>query len=177
VLHPVLHYEPSMVALLGTGLLLLVTDMTPGEALADVEWPTLVFFAGLFVMVGGLVATGVIGDLSQRRRMRRRAGSGWRRCGGRPVGNADGVSGTPVGSWPTSLQAVTPEFDGALLLSMRSVSSLGRVCQIAGSWGALTQTSPVRGSDQPVCCASGSIAVGFSASQNGRCVAASSTLV
>ena len=26
----------------------------------DVEWPTLVFFAGLFVMVGALVNTGVI---------------------------------------------------------------------------------------------------------------------
>ena len=65
VLHPVLHYEPSVVALLGTGLLLIITDVTPTDALADVEWPTLVFFAGLFVMVGGLVDTGVIGNLSQ----------------------------------------------------------------------------------------------------------------
>jgi len=29
-----------------------------------VEWPTLVFFAGLFVMVGALVVTGVIGKLA-----------------------------------------------------------------------------------------------------------------
>ncbi|WP_396706476.1 SLC13 family permease [Microbispora sp. H10836] len=34
------------------------------QALAEVEWPTLVFFAGLFVMVGGLVETGVIERLS-----------------------------------------------------------------------------------------------------------------
>ena len=64
VLHPVLHYEPSVVALLGAGLLVLVTDVEISDALHEVEWPTLVFFAGLFVMVGGLVETGVIEDLS-----------------------------------------------------------------------------------------------------------------
>jgi len=65
VLHPVLHYEPSVVALLGAGLLVLVTDVTTEDAIADVEWGTLLFFAGLFVMGGGLVETGVIGDLSR----------------------------------------------------------------------------------------------------------------
>jgi Na+/H+ antiporter NhaD/arsenite permease-like protein len=64
VLHPVLHYEPSVVALLGAGLLLLVTDVELGDALSEVEWPTLVFFVGLFIMVGGLVEAGVIEDLS-----------------------------------------------------------------------------------------------------------------
>jgi Na+/H+ antiporter NhaD/arsenite permease-like protein len=64
VLHPVLHYEPSIVALLGAGLLILVTRVETEDALHEVEWSTLVFFAGLFVMVGGLVETGVIGDLS-----------------------------------------------------------------------------------------------------------------
>ncbi|GAB3245330.1 ArsB/NhaD family transporter [Nocardioides dilutus] len=64
VLHPVLHYEPSVVALLGAGLLLLVTDVELSDALSEVEWPTLVFFGGLFIMVGGLVKSGVIGDLS-----------------------------------------------------------------------------------------------------------------
>lgn len=64
VLHPVLHYEPSVVALLGAGILVLVTGVDIGDALGDVEWPTLVFFAGLFVMIGGLVETGVIEKLS-----------------------------------------------------------------------------------------------------------------
>ncbi|TYB43022.1 ArsB/NhaD family transporter [Actinomadura chibensis] len=64
VLHPVLHYEPSVVALLGAGLLVAATKVTTEEALSEVEWPTLVFFAGLFVMVGGLVETGVIDDIS-----------------------------------------------------------------------------------------------------------------
>ncbi|MEW9552213.1 ArsB/NhaD family transporter [Nonomuraea sp. NPDC050783] len=65
VLHPVLHYEPSVVALLGAGVLVAVTRVTTEQAIAEVEWPTLVFFAGLFVMVGALVETGVIGALSR----------------------------------------------------------------------------------------------------------------
>ncbi|WP_395105098.1 ArsB/NhaD family transporter [Actinomadura sp. SCN-SB] len=65
VLHPVLHYEPSVVALLGAGLLVAATKVTTHQALEEVEWPTLVFFAGLFVMVGSLVETGVIGEVSK----------------------------------------------------------------------------------------------------------------
>jgi Na+/H+ antiporter NhaD/arsenite permease-like protein len=65
VLHPVLHYEPSVVALLGAGILVAATKVTTEQALEEVEWLTLVFFAGLFVMVGGLVETGVIGDISR----------------------------------------------------------------------------------------------------------------
>ena len=65
VLHPVLHYEPSVVALLGAGLLVAVSTVETGEVLSDVEWPTLAFFAGLFVMIGGLIDTGVVGDISK----------------------------------------------------------------------------------------------------------------
>jgi Na+/H+ antiporter NhaD/arsenite permease-like protein len=65
VLHPVLHTEPSVVALLGAGVLVLVSRVTAEEALADVEWATLVFFMGLFVMVGALVRTGLIEKVSR----------------------------------------------------------------------------------------------------------------
>jgi len=65
VLHPVLHYEPSIVALLGAGLLIAVSTADTGEVLAEVEWPTLAFFAGLFIMIGGLIDTGVIGEVSE----------------------------------------------------------------------------------------------------------------
>jgi Na+/H+ antiporter NhaD/arsenite permease-like protein len=65
VLHPVLHYAPSVVALLGAGLLIAVTRVRTEQALQDVEWPTLAFFMGLFVMVGGLVNAGVLGALAQ----------------------------------------------------------------------------------------------------------------
>ena len=46
VLHPVLHYEPSIVALLGAGLLVLVTRVDMDDALRDVEWSTLVVLRG-----------------------------------------------------------------------------------------------------------------------------------
>jgi Na+/H+ antiporter NhaD/arsenite permease-like protein len=65
VLHSALHVEPSVVALLGAGLLVLISKITTEEAIADVEWETLVFFMGLFVMVGALVNTGVIGLVSR----------------------------------------------------------------------------------------------------------------
>jgi Na+/H+ antiporter NhaD/arsenite permease-like protein len=65
VLHPVLHYEPSVVAILGAGVLVAATKVTASEAISEVEWPTLTFFAGLFVLVGALVHTGVIGQISQ----------------------------------------------------------------------------------------------------------------
>ena len=65
VLHTVLGLEPSVVALLGGLLLLALSRLDADEVAKDVEWPTLVFFAGLFVMVGGLVATGVIDQLAR----------------------------------------------------------------------------------------------------------------
>ncbi|MEU3253393.1 ArsB/NhaD family transporter [Streptomyces sp. NPDC006997] len=64
VLHPVLHYEPSVVALLGAGLLVAISTAETGEVLREVEWPTLAFFAGLFIMIGGLIETGVINEIS-----------------------------------------------------------------------------------------------------------------
>ena len=65
VLHTVLHLEPSVVAMVGGLLLLAASRLDADEVARDVEWPTLVFFAGLFVMVGALVNTGVIGNLAQ----------------------------------------------------------------------------------------------------------------
>ncbi|NGN67707.1 ArsB/NhaD family transporter [Streptomyces sp. A7024] len=65
VLHPVLHYEPSVVALLGAGLLVAISTAETGDVLKEVEWPTLAFFAGLFIMIGGLIETGVIGEISK----------------------------------------------------------------------------------------------------------------
>jgi Na+/H+ antiporter NhaD/arsenite permease-like protein len=63
-LHDALHLEPSVVALIG-GLVLLAASRLDAEDVAkDVEWPTLVFFAGLFVMVGALVRTGVVNTLA-----------------------------------------------------------------------------------------------------------------
>ncbi|HEY8456096.1 MAG TPA: ArsB/NhaD family transporter [Actinopolymorphaceae bacterium] len=59
-LHAVVHIDPAIVALVGAGLMLLVTKVDVHEVLQEVEWQTLVFFMGLFVMVAGLTHTGVI---------------------------------------------------------------------------------------------------------------------
>ena len=61
VLHSALHLEPSMVAMMGAGLLVLISNLKPNEFAMDVEWGTLVFFAGLFIMVGALVNVGALG--------------------------------------------------------------------------------------------------------------------
>ncbi|NKQ51864.1 ArsB/NhaD family transporter [Amycolatopsis sp. K13G38] len=63
--HSVFHLEPSVVALLGAGVLVLVSQARPRDYLVSVEWETLLFFAGLFIMIGALVHTGVIADLAR----------------------------------------------------------------------------------------------------------------
>ncbi|MET4781027.1 ArsB/NhaD family transporter [Glaciihabitans sp. UYNi722] len=60
ILHSLIGLEPAIVALLGAGLLALVTRLEPRKIFGDVEWETLLFFAGLFIMVGSLVNLGVI---------------------------------------------------------------------------------------------------------------------
>jgi Na+/H+ antiporter NhaD/arsenite permease-like protein len=65
VLHPVLHIEPSIVALLGAGILILISRLERSDYLAGVEWETLLFFVGLFVMVGALVKTGVVDNMAR----------------------------------------------------------------------------------------------------------------
>ncbi len=62
--HKALHLEPATVALAGATVMLLVTRQSLEEALADIEWPTLFFFIGLFVMVGALEHTGAIGEVA-----------------------------------------------------------------------------------------------------------------
>ena len=65
VLHTVLHLEPAVVAIVGGLVLLALSRLDAEEVAKDVEWPTLLFFAGLFIMVGALVATGVIDKVAQ----------------------------------------------------------------------------------------------------------------
>ena len=56
--------EPSLVALLGAGVLVLLSGLGPDEYLVDIEWETLLFFVGLFVLVGALVEVGAIDKLA-----------------------------------------------------------------------------------------------------------------
>ena len=60
VLHGAVHVEPSVVALGAAAIMLILSGAEVEEILLYVEWPTIGFFAGLFVVVGGLAETGVI---------------------------------------------------------------------------------------------------------------------
>ncbi len=64
VAHSALHMDPSVVAMLGAGILVVLSRLEHSEYLSSVEWDTLLFFAGLFIMVGALVKTGVIKQLA-----------------------------------------------------------------------------------------------------------------
>jgi Na+/H+ antiporter NhaD/arsenite permease-like protein len=64
-LHSALHIEPAVVALGGATILLLVAGDDVEEALERIEWSTLFFFMGLFVMVGALEEQGVVGAVAE----------------------------------------------------------------------------------------------------------------
>ena len=65
ILHSVVHIEPSVIALFGAGILVAISGLKPRDYVQDVEWATLIFFAGLFIMVGALVNVGALAEFSQ----------------------------------------------------------------------------------------------------------------
>jgi Na+/H+ antiporter NhaD/arsenite permease-like protein len=64
-LHAPLHVEPAVVALVGATVMLLVAADDVERALERVEWSTLFFFVGLFVLVGALEETGIIDRIAE----------------------------------------------------------------------------------------------------------------
>lgn len=63
--HHILGIEPWLVALTGASLLLLISLPDPEFALDQVHWSTLLFFAGLFILIGGLDQAGVIALIAE----------------------------------------------------------------------------------------------------------------
>jgi Na+/H+ antiporter NhaD/arsenite permease-like protein len=62
--HQAVHLEPATVALTGATAMLAVSRQPLERSLAGIEWPTLFFFIGLFVMVGALEETGAIDEVA-----------------------------------------------------------------------------------------------------------------
>ena len=61
IIHGALHMEPSIAALMGAGALLVLSRVNIVEMLEhEIEWPTLIFFMMLFVVVAGAEETGLI---------------------------------------------------------------------------------------------------------------------
>jgi Na+/H+ antiporter NhaD/arsenite permease-like protein len=60
--------SPATIALLGAGLCLLFSQHTKTDSvqniLRDIDWSTLIFFMSIFVLIGALEKTGVIGSAS-----------------------------------------------------------------------------------------------------------------
>lgn len=63
--HGALHFESSTIALTGAVILLFVSGIDSELVLIEVEWKTIFFFSGLFILVGGIEATGVISMMAK----------------------------------------------------------------------------------------------------------------
>ena len=66
VLHGILHLEAGTIAMFGAILLLLVSRVDVHQVLAEVEWSTIFFFVGLFVLVGGIEKLGLLEQIARR---------------------------------------------------------------------------------------------------------------
>ncbi|BAK44366.1 sodium:proton antiporter [Eggerthella sp. YY7918] len=60
IAHGAFHIEPSVIALGAAAVMLLISRTDIEKIINDVEWTTIGFFAGLFIVVGGMAETGVI---------------------------------------------------------------------------------------------------------------------
>lgn len=63
VLHDITHIETCVTAMLGASVLLLFEK--PAKIFKEVEWNTIFFFIGLFIIIGGLEASGAIGLMAK----------------------------------------------------------------------------------------------------------------
>jgi len=63
--HSIMHVEPATIALSGAAVLLVLSGIGDVEGIfGEIEWTTIMFFVGLFMIVGGLVETGLIARIS-----------------------------------------------------------------------------------------------------------------
>ncbi len=64
---PFLHIDLTSIALAGAILLMLLTqdEYRADDVMKQVEWPTLFFFVGLFLLVGGLEEVGILDELAR----------------------------------------------------------------------------------------------------------------
>ena len=65
ILHDALGLKTSIIALSCASLMILIGRQDVEETVHDVEWPTIVFFAFLFIVVGGLEKVGIIKMLAE----------------------------------------------------------------------------------------------------------------
>ncbi|MCE5251710.1 ArsB/NhaD family transporter [bacterium] len=66
LLHDTIHVGPAVIAMTGATLLLIISKSNPDEYFAEIEWITIFFFTGLFIMVGALEELKIIEFLGDR---------------------------------------------------------------------------------------------------------------
>ncbi|KYD12137.1 ArsB/NhaD family transporter [Saccharococcus caldoxylosilyticus] len=68
ILHSAIHVDAAVIAMTGAVILMLVAvpEHEIEDVFASVEWVTIFFFAGLFILVGGLVDIGLIKSLAEK---------------------------------------------------------------------------------------------------------------
>ena len=64
LVHSTLGIQPATVALLGAAVLMLVGGLSVHRTLREVEWSTIFFFVGLFILVEALIKVGIIGSIA-----------------------------------------------------------------------------------------------------------------
>jgi Na+/H+ antiporter NhaD/arsenite permease-like protein len=64
LVHSVIGLEAATIALLGATVLMIVGPIDPHDALRDVEWNTLFFFVGLFMLIEAIVHVGIVGGIA-----------------------------------------------------------------------------------------------------------------
>jgi len=62
--HSALGLQAATIALLGATVLMIVSRLDPHEALRDIEWNTLFFFVGLFMLIEAVVHVGIVGGIA-----------------------------------------------------------------------------------------------------------------
>ena len=65
ILHGTLHLESATIAISGAVVLLLISGLRSEKIFKEVEWKTIFFFVGLFMLVGGIKEAGIIEMLAK----------------------------------------------------------------------------------------------------------------
>lgn len=65
MMHGILHLESATIATAGAAILLGISGLKADKILHEVEWKTIIFFIGLFIMVGGIKEAGIIKMLAK----------------------------------------------------------------------------------------------------------------
>ena len=66
LIHSAIGVEPATIALLGAMVLMLIAGLDAHKTLREIEWSTLFFFVGLFILVEAIVQVGIVGGIADR---------------------------------------------------------------------------------------------------------------